>query len=488
MRSLKLGQRVLQSLAWVGCVLFMSGSGNANAQTVSELLEKAIYTEETVGDLDAAIEAYKKVVADSQDSIQAAAQAQYRIGLCYEKQGQSERASEAFDFVVQRYPTATPWVTKAKSHLPDTPELLPVPWQDGDELHFEMKLATGMGVGYQVYRVTKVQKDGRNLWECSGWQTVTINGQSGKSRVLVDGETFAPIESRWRHSMLGEAEANYQKAKVVIKILKRDEPVTLDFDGPVYDNEQAAEMFRRLPLKDGYKAKVEIISPLGAAKVPLELSVSKLETITAPVGTFECYRLELSIGQTFWISNDENRYIVRFQVGGVTANLISIHHPIADESTPVKNVRFTATLPPNWFAYAPSESGNSGSGDQQKSKTTLIDPDAVMDSRIEAGPLGPIKKKHGTPGEWLKSSLGEYKKVLTGFSMGDDGIQEISIGGRDAAIAVFDFQEGDKAMRGQRMTVFGETSAVNVRFTAQANHLGASQSAIESIQSSLHVQ
>jgi tetratricopeptide (TPR) repeat protein len=100
----------------------------ANAGTVTGLLEKAIYTEETVGDLEEAIEIYQKVLAESKNSINAAAQAQFRIGTCYAKQGKTDEAAIAFQAVVDDYPQAAEWVAQAKSRLPGNPELLPVPW------------------------------------------------------------------------------------------------------------------------------------------------------------------------------------------------------------------------------------------------------------------------------------------------------------------------------------------------------------------------
>jgi len=68
----------------------------ATAATVSELLEKAIYTEETVGDLDKAIQTYEKVVVEGKDAQNVAAQAQFRIGTCYAKLGKTEESAKAF--------------------------------------------------------------------------------------------------------------------------------------------------------------------------------------------------------------------------------------------------------------------------------------------------------------------------------------------------------------------------------------------------------
>ena len=92
-------------LALLVSVLITTLTLPASAGTVTGLLEKAIYTEETVGDLEEAIEIDQKVLAESENSINAAAQAQFRIGACYAKQGKTDEAAIAFQVVVDDYMT-----------------------------------------------------------------------------------------------------------------------------------------------------------------------------------------------------------------------------------------------------------------------------------------------------------------------------------------------------------------------------------------------
>jgi len=465
------------------CTVLLLLAQPATSANISELLEKGIYTEETVGDLDQAIQLYEKVIDEGKDSQNAAAQAQFRIGRCYAKQGKTEKAAAAFQAVVDNYPQATDWVARAKSKLPGDPELLPVPWGDGDELHLEVKLATGKSVGYQIFRIGKLEKEDRALWECSTWQTVTINGQFGKSRVLVDQETFAPIESQWMHTVLGKAEATYHKGQVVIQLTGKDEPTTLKLKDTVYDNEQAAELFRRLPLEVGFKAKVMIISSLGVAKVPITVDVSKIETIEVPVGKFECFRLNLDLGQTFWISNDEHRYLVRFEAGGVTANLTKIRPYKPNQNITLKHTRFSATLPPNWYAYTPSDSDP-----EKKTQTTLIAPEASVRSRVNAEPVELVKKEHATPREWLERSLSDNPQLLKGYALSDQGIESTTVAGRDAAVAVYEFLNGDKPRKARRILLFGDTSAVDLRFTTATEEFEKWQPAFDKIIASLKVE
>jgi tetratricopeptide (TPR) repeat protein len=73
-------------------------------EPVSLLLEKAIYTEETKGDLDEAIGIYQKIIADNKGRRFRVAKAYYRLGACYLKKGDNIKAEETFKELLIRFP------------------------------------------------------------------------------------------------------------------------------------------------------------------------------------------------------------------------------------------------------------------------------------------------------------------------------------------------------------------------------------------------
>ena len=88
-------------------VLFIGvGSAVTAAESASALLEKGIYTEETVGDLPKAIEIYQKVVAEAKATEAFAAEAQYRLAQCLLKQKKNDEAVAAFQKLIEKYPDA----------------------------------------------------------------------------------------------------------------------------------------------------------------------------------------------------------------------------------------------------------------------------------------------------------------------------------------------------------------------------------------------
>ncbi len=84
------------------------------ADSPSDLLEQGIYSEETKGDLDGALQLYQKVIAQSKADEALAAQAQYHLGACYYKMQDYTNATAAFEQVVKDYPDQTNIVARAR--------------------------------------------------------------------------------------------------------------------------------------------------------------------------------------------------------------------------------------------------------------------------------------------------------------------------------------------------------------------------------------
>ena len=107
--------------------LVLTSGPAALAQSASEMLEKGIYTEQTVGDLDAAIEIYEKIVGDAKASRTFAARAQYRLGQCLLKQGKQTAAEEAFRALIKDFADQKELVARAREHVPGN-EILDAVW------------------------------------------------------------------------------------------------------------------------------------------------------------------------------------------------------------------------------------------------------------------------------------------------------------------------------------------------------------------------
>src|SRR5579859_1495888 len=105
----------LLAIAWMAfCVL--CGSAFGQNPTTSELLQKGIYLQETVGDLDGAIKVYRQIMQMARQSRANAAQAEYRLGMCLLKKSRQAEAAETFQKLIREYPEQTDVVAKARPY------------------------------------------------------------------------------------------------------------------------------------------------------------------------------------------------------------------------------------------------------------------------------------------------------------------------------------------------------------------------------------
>ncbi len=140
------------------------------ANSPSDLLEKGIYAEETVGDLDKAIEIYEKIISQAAANRKFVAQAQLRLGKCLLKLGKKKEAEATLRELVDRFkdsPGQKELVAKARGLLPSDSgdmKLEPVPWVDGEHLELRIKLGGGLDIGAFILSVQTGKVEGRDVW------------------------------------------------------------------------------------------------------------------------------------------------------------------------------------------------------------------------------------------------------------------------------------------------------------------------------------
>jgi len=117
----------LTAMAVLGAMLLVvDGAGQSGEPGV--LLRAAIEKEEVEGDLQAAIEQYKQIIAKGGNGRAVAAKALLRLGGCYEKLGQQE-AGKTYQQLIKDYPEQTQEVTAARQRLAALRAGAPAPGQ-----------------------------------------------------------------------------------------------------------------------------------------------------------------------------------------------------------------------------------------------------------------------------------------------------------------------------------------------------------------------
>ena len=93
-------------LIWMALAILLGvGTGTAGAATneVSALLQQGLFEEEANQNLDAAIQAYQSVIAQTEKNRQFAATAIFRLGECYRKQGKTNEAAAQYQRILRDF-------------------------------------------------------------------------------------------------------------------------------------------------------------------------------------------------------------------------------------------------------------------------------------------------------------------------------------------------------------------------------------------------
>ncbi|HEX8296330.1 MAG TPA: tetratricopeptide repeat protein [Chthoniobacteraceae bacterium] len=454
-----------------------SGLARVAAASPSDLLEKGIYAEETKGDLDAAIAIYQQLTTEVKASQSLAAQAQWRLGLCLLKKKRDVDARAAFEKLIRDFPEEKELATKARGYLPGELALGPVTWADGERLQLTLKLPAGLEVGTMQLRADLVELKGRKVWRVGRRMS---GGGEMLSSVDVDPASFHPLSSYWKHSLLGEVTAEFKPGEVVLQRAGSTEPTTVRAEKPVFDNEEAMHLMRRLPLAVGLKTVLPVMVTLGGGtQMAIGLEVPAKEVVETRAGKFDCFKVVLDIGQTFWISDDAPRYLAKFEGVGVVATLASITQ--RKPGTPVsfrdEELGASLTTPADWVIHRVTE---------EKGNTSiyLLDPAANaahVALRLSATESLPTEAR-GAVRAWAENNVREnFAKKRKGFKVREASWKQHAVSGRSGVSFVADFQENQKPMIMVCIHALGGKQSEQFILAAPAEKMAALQPVFEQI-------
>ena len=445
-----------RTVVFVGVVAASLATGSAaRAASAAELLEKGIYTEETAGDLDKAISIYEKVIAEAKAGHALAAQAQYHIGQCLLKKGKKAEATSAFQKLIADFPDQKDLVAKARKFVPEGLPLEPVPWVDGEALQMRMRFATGVELGNLIYTAGSAKLDGRKIWRVGS--RMIVGAMRGMSRVDADWDTFRPIDSVFNNSVVGDFAIKYLPTQMIVTA---EGPAgksskTVDQSQVVYDNEQAMDVMRRLPLAPGYKTTLPVIG-IGGENVKIPIDVQGKEMVQVPAGKFECFKVYLGlVNQTFWYAADPHRYLVKFEANIAVAELTSIDQIKPGEMRRYddKKLGFSLAAPSDWFFYAASGT------------VFFLDPQMAAESTLRTAKVADLKPaEQKSLRAWAEAGAAEAGRAKKDFKVRSDSWKERTISGLPVISLVADYNDGKRKMIGHYTYIRGKT--MGLKFAA----------------------
>jgi hypothetical protein len=340
-----------------------------------------------------------------------------------------------------------------------------------------MTLPTGADIGVVEYRADLAQNvNGRKIWRV-GARTMAAGSQSVSS-VDADAETFLPITSHWKHSMLGEVSAVYQPDKVEITRVGSTQPTTTPIQNTVLDNEEAMYAMRRLPLQVGYKTTLPIITTIGGGQlISIGLEVLAKEMVEVPAGKFECFKVHLGlVNQDFWFSDDAHRYLVKFEAGPVVAQLVSITQRKPGEAVQFRDgeLGITFTAPADWVIWR----AKNGQPDKQE-LIRMLDPGAdTDDGGVRLFATDSLSAAAQTSVRaWADEDLQKNKNV----KVRADGWKTYTIDGRQGVGCIVEYTERSKPRVQFLVHVLGPKNSELFVLTCAPEKFDALKAAFDSI-------
>ncbi len=469
-------------VAIVGCAL-LGICCTAYAESASVLLEKGIYTEETVGDLDAAIEIYEQIVADAEANRAYVAQAQYRLGMCYLKKGQKQEAREAFEKLIAQFREQKELVAEAQKHLPSELELDPAPWADREEMRLRLVSMAGAQIGTLIWTAESVTAAEKPAWRVQSYMVISLTAQQQFTSVDAERTSFAPITGRTKNS-LGDFRAVYGPNSVELTTSAKGKETTrqISINRLAYDNEQALYLIRRLPLAEGYRASFPIFPVTGGSIVECRIEVTKKEKVSVPAGEFECYATNLAVysgaakalEHQLWFSADEHQYLVKYDSGAAVMELTGVS--VKKEDEPVKihsgDLGISMTAPSGWNYCWASSAG------RYKFMLYLLPPELEAWALLTGSEVGSLTISARQVAEGDAAAL---KGFFKGYTIRPESWSELEISGMPAASYAADYQHEGKDMVEYRTYMLGKSTVYWFVFRIEKENFEAKKAAFDAI-------
>jgi hypothetical protein len=255
----------------------------------------------------------------------------------------------------------------------------------------------------------------------------------------MDRESLQPVSSSIDF-LLGQFRVEYQGRQAQLWTKGQDNPRTIDLEASTYDNSEWLYLLRRMPLALGFKVTVPILGATGAV-VKVSFEVVATEDVEVPAGKFRCYKIQANpLNQTFWISTDGPRYLVRLEMSGVMVAELS--RARTSDPGPQRTFRddqlgFSFAVPGDWLFMKFEGAGISKPGGPVT--VLLFDPQAIAtgDVRVEKKQTQKDAIESG-----LKSQAEEYAgkqaESLKDYKVREESRQTRQIGGHPAFSYVAD--------------------------------------------------
>ena len=207
---------------------------------------------------------------------------------------------------------------------PATPAAPPVafgaaPWVPGEKTTYTIQdRSTNKEVGQATYTA------GQEFEAGTLSASITINQTQDEFQLGFDAKTLAPTsEVRSVKTPEGNLDirAEYHQGGATVEATGPSGTQTAQINLPpvYYANDEFLLIVRALPLKEGYRGSLVLVSSQGnPPTIPVTVAVTGQETVTTPLGPLRAWKVEATFensSQTLWIGVDAPHYLVKYDDG-----------------------------------------------------------------------------------------------------------------------------------------------------------------------------
>jgi hypothetical protein len=214
-----------------------------------------------------------------------------------------------------------------------------IPWPDDEVTSYTIQYQDGSTIG--SCNLT-IHKDG-DTYILTNHSELTIEGTGiiDDITLTVNATDLKPVSGR-ETAVIGNQTANqtieitatYSDAQVFITatVDGQEQSITIAVPTDGYDDGEVYFLLRAIPFEVGYAATFSDVVVAAAATPKATIRVVGEEQVDVPAGSFNCYKLELSLAgvpqkQYFWYGVDSPHYLVKLEVEGITMLLEAVSTP-----------------------------------------------------------------------------------------------------------------------------------------------------------------
>ncbi|MDB6121650.1 MAG: Ankyrin repeat-like protein [Pedosphaera sp.] len=264
-------------------MVLVGNTVSAGTNDVGTLLQRGLFEEEANHNLDAAIQAYQSVVAQTDKERRFAATAIFRLGECYRKQGKTNEATTQYERIVREFADQPELVKLSKGYVGNAASSSPPANQ---VLSAEASAPTTSEEAEEIKRIQTMIRNSPDLINAAGTdgevplQKAARAGQLTVARFLLENK--ADINGKGTTGFTPLHLAAFAGHKAMVELL-------LANGGDVKSRDQQSRTPLHVAAEKGFTAVTELLLSRGAEvnalsnkkETPLNLVASKGNTIIA---------------------------------------------------------------------------------------------------------------------------------------------------------------------------------------------------------------